>query len=69
MANYKNKNKVFNVNACHLLCLLPIVLFSYYKNGYLVYKANYMSFFSTLEYLIIPSAQRNAKAPTVSVGL
>ena len=54
MANYKSKNKVFNVNACHLLCLLPIVLFSYYKNGYLVYKANYMSFFSTLEYLIIP---------------
>lgn len=51
---YRTKNKVFNVNICHLLCLLPLVLFSYYKNGYLVYKGNYMSFFSTLQYLIVP---------------
>lgn len=51
---YKTKNKVFNVNLCHLLCLLPIVLFSYYKNGYLVYKGNCMSFFSTLQYLVVP---------------
>ena len=51
---YKTKNGVFNVNMCHLLCLIPIVLFSYYKNGYLVYKAHYMSLFGTLEYLIVP---------------
>ena len=51
---YKTKNKVFTVNLCHLLCLLPLVLFSYYKNGYLVYKANYMSFFGTLEYIVVP---------------
>ena len=52
---YKTKNKVFTVNLCHLLCLLPLVLFSYYKNGYLVYKANYMSFFGTLEYIVVPT--------------
>ena len=48
------KNKVYDINLVHLLCLIPLVLFSYYKNGYLVYKENYMSLFSTLEYLVIP---------------
>lgn len=52
--SYSIKNRVFNINAIHLLALFPLVLFSYYKNGYLVYKENYMSLFSTLEYLVIP---------------
>ncbi len=50
----KIKNRVFNINLTHLLCLVPLILFSYYKNGILVYKENYISFFSTLEYLVIP---------------
>lgn len=48
------KNKVYDINLVHLLCLIPLVLFSYYKNGYLVYKARYISFFSSLQYLVIP---------------
>lgn len=48
------KNKVYDINLVHLLCLAPLVLFSYYKNGYLVYRENYMSFFSSLQYIIIP---------------
>lgn len=49
-----NKNKVFNINLFHLLSLFPLVLFSYYKNGYMVYKNQYLSFFSSLEYFVIP---------------
>lgn len=52
--SYSNKNRVFNINAIHLLALFPLILFSYYKNGYLVYKENYLSMFGTLEYLVIP---------------
>ena len=50
----KHRNKVYDINTCYLLCLLPLIIFSYYKNGYLVYKANCLSFFSSLEYLVIP---------------
>lgn len=52
--NNKSRNSVFNINLCHLLCLCPIILFSYYKNGYLVYKASYISLFSSLKYLVVP---------------
>ncbi len=48
------KNKVYDINLVHLLCLIPLIIFSYYKNGYLVYEANYLSFFSSLQYLVIP---------------
>ena len=33
---------------------MPLVLFSFYKNGILVYKNNFLSFFSILQYIVIP---------------
>ena len=52
--SFNKKNKIFAINKNHLLCLLPLVLFSFYKNGILVYKNNFLSFFSILQYIVIP---------------
>lgn len=52
--SFNKKNKIFSINKNHLLCLLPLVLFSFYKNGILVYKNNFLSFFSILQYIVIP---------------
>ena len=52
--SFNKKNKIFSINKNHLLCLLPLVLFSFYKNGILVYKNYFLSLFSILQYIVIP---------------
>ena len=47
-------NKVYNINVWHLIALIPIIIFNYYKNGVLVVRTNYMTSFSSLQYLVIP---------------
>lgn len=48
------KNKIFGINLLYVISLLPIIIFSYYKNGYLVYDSGNMNLFLSLQYLIIP---------------
>ena len=47
-------NKIFGINLLYVISLLPIIIFSYYKNGYLVYDSGNMNLFLSLQYLIIP---------------
>ena len=51
---FNKKNKIFAINKNHLLCLLPLVLFTFYKNGLLVYKNHFLSLFSILQYMVVP---------------
>lgn len=53
-SGFKTKNKVLGINLFYLISLIPIILFSFYKNGYLVYKLGYINFVSSLQYLVIP---------------
>lgn len=48
------KNKILGINMLYILGLLPIIIFSYYKNGFMVYKSGELSFFLSLQYLVIP---------------
>lgn len=49
-----NKNKIFNINLLYVFSLIPIVLYTYYKNGYLMMKHGNMDFFNTTQYIVIP---------------
>ena len=51
---FLKKNKIFGINMLYLLSVLPIIIFSFYKNGYLVYKAGNLSLFLSTQYLVIP---------------
>lgn len=51
---FLKKNKIFGINLLYLLSLLPIIIFSFYKNGYLVYKRGCLSLFLSTQYLVIP---------------
>lgn len=51
---FLKKNKIFGINLLYLLSLLPIIIFSFYKNGYLVYKEGNLSLFLSTQYLVIP---------------
>lgn len=48
------KNKILGINMLYLLGLLPVIIFSYYKNGFMVFKSGELSFFLSLQYLVIP---------------
>lgn len=48
------KNKILGINMLYLLGLLPVIMFSYYKNGFMVFKSGELSFFLSLQYLVIP---------------
>ncbi len=48
------KNKVFGINLLYILSLLPIIIYGYYKNGLVVYKHGNISFFLSLQYIVIP---------------
>ena len=48
------KNKVFGINILYIVSILPLIIFAFYKNGLVVYNNGDMSFFLTLQYLIIP---------------
>lgn len=52
--DFVKKNKILGINMFYILSLVPIILFSYYKNGFLVYKAGYFGFLKSTEYLIVP---------------
>lgn len=52
--SFNNRNKVFGINTWHLLCLLPLVIFSFYKNGIKVFLTGQISMFTALQYLFIP---------------
>ncbi len=54
MKEFFKKNKIFNINLLYVLSLLPVILFAYWKNGYLMYKHEYMSFFKSTQYIVIP---------------
>ncbi len=51
---FLKKNKIFGINVLYLLSVLPIIIFSFYKNGYLVYKEGSLSLFLSTQYLVIP---------------
>lgn len=48
------KNKILGIALLYILSLLPLIVFGYYKNGLLVYQHGFISFFSSLQYLVIP---------------
>lgn len=48
------KNKVLSINMLYIASLLPIIIFSYIKNGISVVKADFMNGFIATQYLIIP---------------
>ena len=52
--DYLKKNKILGVNLFYVLSLLPIIIYSFYKNGIVVYKAGLISLFASLQYLVIP---------------
>lgn len=49
-----NENKVFGINLLYIASIIPIILFAFYKNGFVVYRHGYMSLWLSLQYLIIP---------------
>lgn len=51
---FVKKNKIFGINMLYLLSILPIIIFSLYKNGFLAYKAGIMSIFLSIQYIIVP---------------
>lgn len=51
---FLKKNKIFSINLLYLLSLIPIIIFAFYKNGLVVYKAGELSLFLSLQYIIIP---------------
>ncbi len=51
---FVKKNKIFGINMLYLASILPVILFSFYKNGWLVYKSGELSLLLSLQYLIIP---------------
>lgn len=48
------ENKVLKINLLYILSILPLIIYSYYKNGFLAFHNGFMSFFPSLQYLIIP---------------
>lgn len=48
------KNKILGINLLYILSVLPLIIFGYYKNGILVSQKGSLSFFLSLQYLIIP---------------
>lgn len=51
---FLKKNKILVINLLYVLSIIPIIIFGYYKNGYLVWKNGYMDFFHSTQYLVIP---------------
>ena len=51
---FVKKNKIFGINMLYLVSILPIIIFSFYKNGLMVYKSGELNLFLSLQYLIIP---------------
>ena len=49
-----NKNKIFNINLLYVLSLIPIVAYTYYKNGIIMLQHDKMNFFNTTQYFVIP---------------
>ena len=47
-------NKILSINFLYILSLIPLIIFGYYKNGYLVWHNGYIPFFYSLQYIIIP---------------
>ena len=43
-----NKNKIFNINLLYVLSLIPIVAYTYYKNGIIMLQHDKMNFFNTM---------------------
>lgn len=51
---FVKKNKIFGINMLYLISILPVIIFSFYKNGFMVYKSGELSLFLSLQYLVIP---------------
>ncbi len=51
---FLKKNKIFSINLLYLLSLIPIIIFAFYKNGLVVYKAGELNLFLSLQYIVIP---------------
>ncbi len=47
-------NKILSINFLYVLSLFPLIIFGYYKNGYMVWHNGYIPFFYSLQYIIIP---------------
>ncbi len=52
--DFLKKNKIFNINLLYVLSLIPVIIFAYWKNGYLMWKHGYMSLFKSTQYFVIP---------------
>ncbi len=48
------KNKVLGINLLYILSIVPVILFGFYKNGIVVSKNGFMSFFLATQYIVIP---------------
>lgn len=51
---FLKKNKIFSINLLYLLSLIPIIIFAFYKNGLVVYKAGELNLFLSFQYIVIP---------------
>ena len=50
----KNKNPIQKIIAKYIIALLPLIIYSIYKNGYLPYTKNLINFFKALTPIILP---------------
>ncbi len=48
------KNKVLGIDILYILSIVPIIIYSFYKNGIVPYTHGYISLFLSLQYLVIP---------------
>lgn len=48
------KNKVLSINLLYILSLVPVIIYGYIKNGFMVQAKGYMNVFLSLQYIVIP---------------
>lgn len=51
---FLKENKIFGINLLYVISLLPLIGYSFYKNGIVMVQNGYMSVFKSLQYLVIP---------------
>lgn len=51
---FLKENKIFGINLLYVVSLLPLIFYSFYKNGIVMVENGYMSFFKSLQYIVIP---------------
>ena len=51
---FHSNNTIESINKRYILVFLPLILFGFYKNGYIVYSKGYTNIFGLFKPLLIP---------------